>query len=123
MKVTFLGTAAYEGIPAQWCECQVCAKAWEKRGKEVRRRTSYLIDDDILVDYGPDIAWQCIDFNVDLRQIDYMLITHPHSDHLNWTDLPMRISPSYSQVTKNVVAIAPQSVFARIMRQGADNGR
>ncbi len=121
MKVTFLGTAAYEGFPAQWCECAICANAWEKRGKEVRRRTSYLIDDDIIVDFGPDMAWQCIDFNVDLRKIDYMLFTHAHSDHLNCEDLPMRFSPGFSQVSKTVTTIAPQAVFAKLMKTIADS--
>ena len=50
MKVQFLGTAAAEGIPAIWCECEVCRKAKELKGKELRRRCSYLIDTDTIVD-------------------------------------------------------------------------
>ncbi len=57
MKVTFPGTAAAEGIPAQWCECALCRKAHQLRGKELRRRSAYLIDSDTLVDFGADINW------------------------------------------------------------------
>lgn len=121
MKVTFLGTAAYEGVPAQWCECAVCANAWEKRGREIRRRASYLIDDDTLVDFGPDIAWQSIDFNVDLRKIKRLLVTHAHSDHLNWTDFVMRLSPSFSQVSRQLPVIAPRAVFVRLAQSMAES--
>ena len=33
MKITFLGTAAAEGIPALWCECPICQQAKELGGK------------------------------------------------------------------------------------------
>lgn len=80
MKVTFLGTAAAEGIPALWCECEVCRKAQQQRGWDLRRRCAYLIDSDTLVDFGPDIFWQCTEFNIDLTRIDRIVFTHAHSD-------------------------------------------
>ena len=54
MKLTFLGTAAAEGMPALWCECPTCAEAKKLGGKEIRRRCSYLLDGDTLIDFGPD---------------------------------------------------------------------
>ena len=81
MKVKFLGTAAAEGIPALWCECDVCRKAKQLKGKELRRRCSYFIDDDTIVDFGPDSYWQSMEFDVDLTLIKRVLFTHPHEDH------------------------------------------
>ena len=70
MKLTFLGTAAAEGMPALWCECPTCAEAKKLGGKEIRRRCSYLLDGDTLIDFGPDAFWQSIEFNIDLTAID-----------------------------------------------------
>ena len=81
MKLTFLGTAAAEGMPALWCECPTCAEAKKLGGKEIRRRCSYLLDGDTLIDFGPDAFWQSIEFNIDLTAIDRIVFTHAHSDH------------------------------------------
>lgn len=61
MKIKVLGSAAAECCPALWCECEFCEKARNEGGKNLRRRTSYLIDDDTLVDLGPDFFWQSSD--------------------------------------------------------------
>ena len=34
MRIRFLGTAAYEGIPALFCPCDICKNAREKGGRE-----------------------------------------------------------------------------------------
>ncbi len=115
MKLTFLGTAAAEGIPALWCECDVCAKAKERGGKELRRRCAYLIDDDTLVDFGPDAFWQTIEFKLDLLKIDRLIITHAHSDHLNPVDLHWRLPPYLSKVAKTITLIGTQPTFSIIL--------
>ncbi len=30
MKIKYLGTAAYEGVPAMFCNCPVCKKAMKQ---------------------------------------------------------------------------------------------
>jgi len=82
MKVKILGSGAAEGIPALWCSCETCRKARSLCGKDLRRRASYLIDDDILMDFGPDAMWQVRDFQVDLSKVKYLLLTHAHGDHM-----------------------------------------
>ena len=69
MKLKFLGTAAAEAIPALWCECPVCRRAKELGGRELRRRCSYLIDRDTLIDFGPDAYWQVTEFGIDLTAV------------------------------------------------------
>lgn len=110
MRVTLLGTAAAEAIPALWCECEVCRTAAARGGKELRRRCSYLIDDDTLVDFGPDAFWQSIDFKIDLTRIRRIIFTHPHSDHLNPVDLSWR-RPGLSRVTQQLQVVASQPLF------------
>ncbi|MBR7119884.1 MAG: hypothetical protein IKC77_06785 [Lentisphaeria bacterium] len=108
MKVQFLGTAAAEGIPAIWRECEVCRKAKQLGGKELRRRCSYLIDTDTIVDFGPDSFWQSIEFNIDQTILKRILFTHPHEDHMSPLEFYFRRSPYFSQVSHfiNVLASA-----------------
>ena len=99
MNVKFLGTAAAEAVPALWCECPVCAYARQHGGKDVRRRCSYLIDSDTLIDFGPDAAWQAHEFGIDLTAIRRIVFTHAHVDHLNPVELRWR-RPGFSQVSR-----------------------
>ena len=101
MKIQFLGTAAAEGIPAIWCECEVCQKAKQLKGKEIRRRCSYLIDDDTIVDFGPDSYWQSIDFNIDQTILKRVIFTHPHEDHMSPLEFVYRWSPNFSHVSQS----------------------
>lgn len=83
MKVTFLGTGAAEGVPKFGCDCHHCRVAREKGGRNVRQRTSLLIEaggHHILVDTPPEISIQLNRSNVfDLSAI---LLTHEHFDHI-----------------------------------------
>ena len=121
MKITFLGTAAAEGIPALWCECPVCAKALRDGGKELRRRCSYLIDDDTMVDFGPDAFWQTAEFGIDLVHLKRIIFTHPHEDHLNPVDFFWRHA-GYSQVTRTLDLYGSYSIFTALLAPVATLG-
>ena len=82
MQVTFLGTAAAEGYPALWCRCERCATARARGGKNLRYRASALLNDDLLIDPGPDVLASAIRLGVDLAPVQACLVTHPHTDHL-----------------------------------------
>lgn len=123
MKLTFLGTAAAEGIPGLWCECPVCANARKVQGKERRRRSGYLIDCDTLVEFGPDIFWQTEEFGIDLTEIRQVIITHPHADHLSPAEFVLRKTPYFSQVTHEVALIAPAAVLGEIVAFCARDSR
>ena len=116
MKLLFLGTAAAEGIPALWCECELCRAAARNGGHDLRRRCTYLLDDDTLIDFGPDIFWQCTAFGIDLAKIRRIIVTHPHEDHLNPRDLAWRRS-GYSKVTKPVKLFGGSMVMKRILQE------
>ena len=93
MKITFLGTAAATACPLVFCRCPMCSAGWKQKGKNFRRRSSAMIDDDLLIDLGPDIMPAAFEFGADIRKIRYWLQTHAHSDHFDaghlitrWTD-------------------------------------
>ncbi len=122
MKLTFLGTAAAEAIPAMWCSCPVCRRARELGGRDLRRRCSYWIDRDTLVDFGPDANWQATEFGIDLTAIDRVIFTHPHSDHLMPEELSWRRTPYFSHVERRIEVCGTRPVFGCILGRLASNG-
>jgi len=91
MKIHFLGTAAAEGWPGLFCRCKYCDKARELGGKNIRTRSSVIIDDTLKVDFPPDTYHHILRDNIDLATVKHLLITHSHSDHLQPTDLEKRM--------------------------------
>lgn len=89
MEIKYLGTAAYEGIPAMFCNCETCKSAFLRGGKNIRTRSSALIDDDLLIDFNPDTLTHYQTYRFDMDKIDNYLITHDHSDHFYPEDLLM----------------------------------
>lgn len=90
MKIHYLGSGAAEGIPAVFCECSVCKSARQQSGREIRTRMQALIDDKILIDFGPDTYMHSLQYGIDLSLIKYCLITHAHEDHLYPHDIRCR---------------------------------
>lgn len=90
MNVTFLGTAAAEGVPQLWCRCDYCQLARQRGGKNIRYRTATLINDDLLIDAGPDLSPAAARLGLDLAAVRALLVTHPHYDHLEPDSLQSR---------------------------------
>jgi phosphoribosyl 1,2-cyclic phosphodiesterase len=55
MIITFLGTGAANAFPEAFCKCENCAQARMLGGPSLRKRSAALINDDLLIDLGPDI--------------------------------------------------------------------
>lgn len=83
MKIIFLGTSAATAMPLPFCNCEVCVEARYRRGKDIRKRSSMVINNDMLIDLGPDSVNACSQYGVDLPNIKYILQTHAHSDHFD----------------------------------------
>lgn len=81
MKFQYLGTAAWEGIPALFCHCDVCRKSRAAGGRALRTRTQAIIDDSLLIDFPPDTYAHVLRFGIDLLHVTDCLITHTHEDH------------------------------------------
>jgi len=112
MKVTFLGTAAAEGIPSPFCDCPVCEHARANGGRNVRRRQSVIVNDDLLIDFGPDVYASCGALGVSLTKVLYTLVTHSHSDHFAPADLVMRAKPYHlaNDLPEMILAAGPSSL-------------
>lgn len=93
MEITFLGTAASEGWPGIFCDCKNCLRAIDAGGKNIRTRTSFLLDRALLIDPGLDLPIHVHRYNLRLSRLAGMLITHAHPDHLSADEFRYTIPP------------------------------
>jgi len=97
MQVTFLGTSAANAFPEAFCRCDNCERARALGGPSLRKRSSLLINDDLLIDLGPDIMTASNLHGRPLTHVRYCLQTHGHDDHLDTSHFLSR-SPGYGVV-------------------------
>jgi phosphoribosyl 1,2-cyclic phosphate phosphodiesterase len=79
-SMTFLGTGTSVGVPVIGCDCEVCQSEDPKNN---RYRSSVVVragDTTLLVDSGPDLRMQAL--REGLREIDAVIYTHAHLDHV-----------------------------------------
>lgn len=119
MRVLFLGSAAAEGWPGLFCTCEACREARRRGGRNIRRRTSYAINADTLVDFGPDIYWQSIRFGIDLARIRHLLVTHSHEDHFAPAELRFR-REGFSRVSDIMCFYGNRRVLERLAAEVPD---
>lgn len=81
MLFRILGSAAAEGWPAPFCVCDACRVARQRGGKDIRRRTSYQLGEQVHVDWGPDSYHSMIALGLDYAPLRHLLVTHSHQDH------------------------------------------
>ena len=95
MKITILGCGASGGVPlitGEWGSCN------PNNPKNRRRRASVLIQTNgknILIDTSPDLRMQLLDAGID--NIDLVLYTHDHADHISGLDDLRQIYAKYRQ--------------------------
>jgi phosphoribosyl 1,2-cyclic phosphate phosphodiesterase len=90
MRLFFLGTAAAEGYPGIFCDCPNCRKARTLGGRNIRLRSALLVNDNLLIDFGPDILASALRFNLNLSSVATALVTHAHMDHFFLGNAEMR---------------------------------
>lgn len=87
-EIVFLGSGTSMGVPTLGCGCAVCTS---RDPQDKRTRPSIVIlfregDSErcVLIDTGPDFRQQALREN--LRNIDAVLYTHSHADHIMGLD-------------------------------------
>lgn len=110
ITVTILGSGTSKGVPEIGCGCRVCASG-DSRDK--RLRSSVLVStngSNILIDPSPDFRQQALIHNI--TQLDAVLITHSHYDHVGGLD---DLRPFC--INANVPLYAQKDVFDDLRRR------
>ena len=84
MDILVLGSGTSHGVPMIGCDCSVCRS---EDPNNRRFRPSILVrhhGKSILVDTTPELRLQALAF--DVKQVDAVLFTHTHADHLMGLD-------------------------------------
>ena len=68
MKITVLGTGGF-GYPLVFCDCEYCKNARILRGKNIRKRASLLINDEMIIDLTPDCQSAMLMYNKDMGKV------------------------------------------------------
>lgn len=112
MKITILGSGTSQGVPVIACDCSVCVSP---DPKDQRLRSSIHIEVDgvhIQVDCGPDFRQQMLTNK--LAEVDALLITHEHNDHVIGLD---DLRPIMFRQQKPVAVYAMSRVLDEIKKR------
>ncbi len=87
MEIVLAGTAARNNIPAFRCVCSVCAQARESHDRKLKRKNSCAViignrGEKILIDTPPQFMNQLEQCGINDTEIDNILFTHGHGDHI-----------------------------------------
>jgi phosphoribosyl 1,2-cyclic phosphate phosphodiesterase len=119
MRLFFLGTAAAEGYPGIFCNCENCREARALGGRSLRFRSALLVNEDLLIDFGPDLLASAQRFNLNLSTVTIGLVTHAHEDHFHPSNFYMRKTDFTSgQTIPTLHLYGPQEVtdtFTRLV--------
>lgn len=121
MKIRFLGTAAYEGIPSLFCNCAVCSGARKAGGRNLRSRSQAIVNGELLLDFPADTLWHAQRFGLDWNAIGSCLITHPHSDHFYPEDMVMG-RPDFCHDNRSMNYYLPAAAELRLRQEIAATG-
>jgi phosphoribosyl 1,2-cyclic phosphate phosphodiesterase len=114
MRLTFLGTSAANAYPEAFCRCVNCQAARDLGGRSLRRRSAALINDDLLIDLGPDIHTASQAHGISLANVQYCLQTHAHADHLDPSHLLSRSADYGTQGTPRLHFYASSATLQRV---------
>jgi phosphoribosyl 1,2-cyclic phosphate phosphodiesterase len=115
MKVFFLGTGSAEGLPAIFCDCDVCTEAKKRGGPDRRTRSTILIDSIVKIDLPPDTLAHVHAYpRLNLGKLQHLLFTHSHDDHFAVRELQY-LSPNFAPCRKGPLNVYGTSELIKKM--------
>ena len=114
MRLQFLGTAASEGYPDAFCDCAGCRSAREAGGRSLRKRSSALVDGELLIDLGPDLMAAAQVHGLSLAGVRYCIQTHEHADHLDPTNFLHRSAFSAAEGAGKLAYFASRGALDKV---------
>lgn len=83
MNLLFTGTGAADYETVFKCNCVNCTAIRTRGARNLRHYASLLINDAVLLDCGPTVPWRLAELEVLPAQVEALVLTHSHDDHLD----------------------------------------
>ena len=115
MTIFFLGTGAAEGFPAIFSDDPINLEARRRGGKDLRTRSTILIDGVIKIDLPPDTLFHVFRYpDLRLAKLQHLLFTHSHDDHFAVRELQY-LSPNFAPDRKEPLHVWATDELVRKM--------
>jgi phosphoribosyl 1,2-cyclic phosphate phosphodiesterase len=102
--------------------CEYCILARQLGGKNTRKRSSVIINNDLLIDMGPDLTSASFLYGKPITELRYCLQTHPHSDHFDASHLATRLPQYFGVNTPPLKIYASNATLSRMSALVANEG-
>jgi phosphoribosyl 1,2-cyclic phosphate phosphodiesterase len=116
MKFKYLGTAAAEGFPAVFCDCEYCKEARKRKGKNIRTRSQAIINEDLLIDLPADTYMHALNGDLEMFKVKYLLLTHEHGDHFYPQELNVRGHWFAPNLKQKLIIIGSKVVYEKYLK-------
>lgn len=120
MKIRLLGTGGADGIPGLFSDSRVSNHAREAGGKDIRSRSSALVDDGLKIDFPPDTFHQVIRDGLKPQDWTAVVYTHSDDDHLAVNQLQYALHPFTSHEKFEFTIYGNQAVIDRLWQRYPD---
>lgn len=117
MQIKVLGSGSSEGFPSIFCYCDACQKARKLGDKNIRTRSQFFVDDDLMIDFGDDTYCHSLKENIILSKLKYLLITHSHIDHFNPTIFRYRGGFYTSVISEEILEVYSPPAVKEVYEQ------
>lgn len=120
MRIHLLGTGGAEGVPAMFGSSRVSDHARKVGGRDVRTRSSALVDGQLQLDFGPDTWSQLIREGVSASDWCAVVYTHADADHFAIEELQYALYPFTDGEEPGFVVYGNNIVSARVCARYPD---
>ena len=115
MTIFFLGTGSAEGFPAIFSDEPIDREARRRGGKDMRTRSTILIDGTVKIDLPPDTLFHVFRYpQIHLAGLKHLLFTHSHDDHFAVRELQY-LSPNFAPDRKDPLHVWATDELVRKM--------
>lgn len=117
MNIRLLGTGGADGVPGLYSDSRVSQYARKHGGRDIRSRSSALVDDCLKLDLGPDTWSQMARDGLDARDWTALLFTHSDADHFAPDELMYTLYPFNDFEFAGFVVYANLKICRRILEK------
>lgn len=117
MNIKLLGTGGADGVPALYSDSRVSVYARQNGGKDIRSRSSAIIDGTLKIDLGPDTWHQLVSNGLDARDWSALIFTHSDADHFAPDELMYTLYPFNDMEFGGFTVYANEAICRRILEK------